>query len=102
MIFAGWTKESNMPATYLHLSGADIERNYLLRMALLKMTVMKRRRTKTCCIPVQNQNLQSMLSMFDDLGSQLSVEVQDVKTEALGQIDNEDARTFKCGKISEK
>jgi integrase len=28
-IFAGWTKESQMPATYLHLSGADVERKIL-------------------------------------------------------------------------
>ena len=35
-IFAGWTKESNMPATYLHLSGADIEKKILAKNGIIE------------------------------------------------------------------
>lgn len=35
-IFAGWTKESNMPATYLHLSGADIENKILIKNGIIE------------------------------------------------------------------
>jgi Site-specific recombinase XerD len=35
-IFAGWTKESNMPATYLHLSGADIEKKLLAKNGIIE------------------------------------------------------------------
>ncbi|MCC4771841.1 tyrosine-type recombinase/integrase [Methanosarcina sp. DH2] len=35
-IFAGWTKESNMPATYLHLSGADIEKKILQKSGVIE------------------------------------------------------------------
>lgn len=35
-IFAGWTKESNMPATYLHLSGADIEKKILQQNGIIE------------------------------------------------------------------
>lgn len=35
-IFAGWTKESNMPATYLHLSGADIEKKILQKNGIIE------------------------------------------------------------------
>lgn len=35
-IFAGWTKESNMPATYLHLSGADIEKKILMKNGIIE------------------------------------------------------------------
>ncbi len=35
-IFAGWTRESNMPATYLHLSGADIEKKILAKNGIIE------------------------------------------------------------------
>jgi integrase/recombinase XerD len=35
-IFAGWTKESAMPATYLHLSGADIEKKILAKNGIIE------------------------------------------------------------------
>ena len=35
-IFAGWTKESQMPATYLHLSGADIEKKILANNGIIE------------------------------------------------------------------
>jgi site-specific recombinase XerD len=35
-IYAGWTKESNMPATYLHLSGADIEMKILQKNGFIE------------------------------------------------------------------
>jgi len=35
-IYAGWTKESNMPATYLHLSGADIEKKILQKNGIVE------------------------------------------------------------------
>jgi integrase len=35
-IFAGWTKESGMPATYLHLSGADIEKKILQKNGIIE------------------------------------------------------------------
>lgn len=35
-IFAGWTKESGMPATYLHLSGADIEKKILAKNGIIE------------------------------------------------------------------
>ncbi len=35
-IYAGWTKESNMPATYLHLSGADIEKKILQKNGIIE------------------------------------------------------------------
>ncbi|WP_255334556.1 site-specific integrase [Methanosarcina sp. KYL-1] len=35
-IFAGWEKTSAMPATYLHLSGADIEKKILLKNGIIE------------------------------------------------------------------
>lgn len=35
-IFAGWEKSSTMPATYLHLSGADIEKKILLKNGIVE------------------------------------------------------------------
>lgn len=35
-IFAGWEKSSAMPATYLHLSGADIEKKMLIKNGLIE------------------------------------------------------------------
>ena len=35
-IFAGWEKNSAMPATYLHLSGADIEKKILLKNGIIE------------------------------------------------------------------
>jgi site-specific recombinase XerD len=35
-IFAGWEKSSAMPATYLHLSGADIEKKILLKGGIIE------------------------------------------------------------------
>jgi integrase/recombinase XerD len=93
-IFAGWTKESNMPATYLHLSGADIEKKLLAKNGIveddsneremeLKPVECPRCKTKN---PVGAKYCY-LCSMI--LDHKLAVEVQDVKTEALGQIDNE-------------
>jgi site-specific recombinase XerD len=41
-IFAGWTKESNMPATYLHLSGADLEKKILAKNGIIEDDSMER------------------------------------------------------------
>lgn len=35
-ILAGWTKESNMAATYIHLSGGDVDRKLLAKNGLIK------------------------------------------------------------------
>ncbi|MBN2489061.1 MAG: tyrosine-type recombinase/integrase [Methanosarcinaceae archaeon] len=35
-IFAGWTKESNMPATYIHLSGGDLENKILASRGIIE------------------------------------------------------------------
>jgi len=35
-IFAGWEKSSAMPATYLHLSGADIEKKILQKNGIIE------------------------------------------------------------------
>jgi integrase len=40
-IFAGWTKESQMPATYLHLSGADVERKILAANGIVENDLEK-------------------------------------------------------------
>ncbi|HIH44221.1 MAG TPA: tyrosine-type recombinase/integrase [Candidatus Methanoperedenaceae archaeon] len=34
-ILAGWTKESNMAATYVHLAGGDVERKLLIKNGFL-------------------------------------------------------------------
>lgn len=35
-ILAGWEKESNMPATYVHLAGADVDKKLLIKNGLIK------------------------------------------------------------------
>ena len=35
-IFAGWERNSNMPATYLHLSGSDVENKLLAKHGIIK------------------------------------------------------------------
>jgi len=35
-ILAGWTKESNMAATYIHLSGGDVDRKLLAKNGLIR------------------------------------------------------------------
>lgn len=35
-ILAGWTKESNMAATYVHLAGGDVDRKLLIKNGFLK------------------------------------------------------------------
>ncbi|HYN44743.1 MAG TPA: site-specific integrase [Candidatus Limnocylindrales bacterium] len=34
-ILAGWEKESNMPATYVHLAGADVDKKLLIKNGLI-------------------------------------------------------------------
>ncbi len=34
-ILAGWEKESNMPATYVHLAGADVDKKLLIKNGLM-------------------------------------------------------------------
>jgi site-specific recombinase XerD len=34
-ILAGWGKESNMPATYMHLAGADVDKKLLIKNGLI-------------------------------------------------------------------
>ena len=93
-IFAGWTKESNMPATYLHLSGADIEKKLLAKNGIVEDDSDERdiELKPVECTRCKTRNPAGakycyICSMI--LDHKLAVEVQDVKTEALGQIDNE-------------
>ncbi|WP_269850807.1 zinc ribbon domain-containing protein [Methanosarcina horonobensis] len=92
-IFAGWTKESNMPATYLHLSGADIEKKLLAKNGIieddskereeeLKPAECPRCKTKN---PVGAKYCYICSMILDH---KLAVDVQDIKTVTVGQADN--------------
>jgi integrase len=92
-IFAGWTKESNMPATYLHLSGADIEKKILAKNGIIEDdSKEKEEELKPVeCPRCKTKNPAGAKYCFTCsmvLDHKLAVEVQDVKTETVGQVDS--------------
>jgi integrase len=92
-IFAGWTKESNMPATYLHLSGADIEKKILQKNGIIEDDTKEREEKlrPIDCPRCKTRNPIGAKYCFTCsmvLDHKLAVEVQDVKTETIGQFDS--------------
>ena len=92
-IFAGWTRESNMPATYLHLSGADIEKKILQKNGIIEDDTKEREEKlrPIDCPRCKTRNPIGAKYCFTCsmvLDHKLAVEVQDVKTETIGQFDS--------------
>jgi integrase/recombinase XerD len=93
-IFAGWEKSSAMPATYLHLSGADIEKKILRQNGIIEDdTKEKEEQLKPVeCPRCKTKNPAGAKYCFTCsmvLDHKLAVEMQDVKNEILGQADND-------------
>jgi hypothetical protein len=92
-IFAGWTKESNMPATYLHLSGADIEKKILAQNGIIeddRKEAEERLKPVECprCKTKNPVGAKYCFTCSMVLDHKLAVEVQDVKISTPGQIDS--------------
>ncbi|WP_292388700.1 site-specific integrase [Methanosarcina sp. UBA5] len=92
-IFAGWTKESGMPATYFHLSGADIEKKLLAQNGIIEDDSKEREEElkPVNCPRCKTKNPAGAKYCFTCsmvLDHKLAVEVQDIKTETIGQVDN--------------
>jgi len=92
-IFAGWTKESGMPATYLHLSGADIEKKLLAQNGIIEDDSKEREEElkPLNCPRCKTKNPAGAKYCFTCsmvLDHKLAVALQDLKTEVVGQADN--------------
>jgi hypothetical protein len=82
-----------MPATYLHLSGADIEKKILQKNGIIEDDTKEREeklRPIDCprCMTRNPIGAKYCFTCSMFLDHKLAVEVQDIKTETLGQIDN--------------
>lgn len=98
-IFAGWEKSSAMPATYLHLSGADIEKKILQKNGIIEDDVKEREKElkpvecprckKNNPVGAKYCNICSMI-----LDRKLAIEVQDVKTKTMEQADRDKLLEF--------
>ena len=94
-IFAGWESDSKMPAVYLHISGEDVEGKILAAHGITTREETKAREEELKpveCPRCKTKNPVGAKYCFTCsmiLDHKLAVEVRDVKTEALGQIDNE-------------
>lgn len=92
-IFAGWTKESNMPATYLHLSGSGIEKKLFAKNGIIEDDNKEREEElkPVNCPRCKTKNPAGAKYCFTCsmvLDHKLAVEVQDIKTETLDQFDD--------------